>query len=57
MRTVIFALVLASLTLLYVRIAPCATCCCQTYGGGWCCADAPYCGGVFVPGCFCKPQE
>ncbi|HJQ66357.1 MAG TPA: hypothetical protein VJ816_08270 [Gemmatimonadales bacterium] len=29
-------------------------CCCQTYGGGTCCAEVYFCGPV-VPGCICAP--
>ena len=32
---------------------PASTCCCQTRGGGFCCAEMAYCGGGFVLGCAC----
>lgn len=29
-------------------------CCCETSGGGLCCANVTICGGDYIPGCYCK---
>jgi hypothetical protein len=29
-------------------------CCCQTGNGGTCCNYVTFCGGSYIPGCFCS---